>query len=67
MLILSRKKGERVVVNHGELVIDILALSDNGAVKIAFHASPEVVINREEVEERIYAMQCVSGAGARWR
>ena len=51
MLILTRKKGESIVVNE-HITITILESSD-GKVKIGIDAPKNVTIHREEVFEEI--------------
>jgi carbon storage regulator len=52
MLILSRKETERIVIDNGRIVITVVQCK-NGKVRLGFEASPEVQVNREEVQRRI--------------
>lgn len=60
MLVLTRRKGEAIVVvvptetGPVEITIDVLALQD-GKVKFGLTAPQKVVINRREVHERLHA------------
>lgn len=54
MLVLKLKKGERVIVNGGEMIVTVV-WSDRGAVRLGFEAPPSIVIHREEVQKRIDA------------
>ena len=51
MLVLSRKKGEQVVIGN-EIVVEVLEIRD-GRVKLGFTAPREVPIHRREVHEQI--------------
>lgn len=51
MLILSRKKGQRVVI--GDSVVVTVAEIRSDRVSLAFEAPPEVPIHREEVYDRL--------------
>lgn len=51
MLVLSRKEGERIVVN-GNIVITVASV-DRGKVRLAIEAPKDVPIHREEVHEAI--------------
>ena len=56
MLVLSRKRGEKIVVCCGDqvTVLEVLKMS-GGRVRFGVSAPPEVVIHRSEVRNR--AMQ----------
>lgn len=51
MLVLSRKKGERVIIGQ-EVEVTVLEIRA-GKVRLGFAGPPEVSIHREEVAERI--------------
>ena len=51
MLVLSRKKGQKIVVG-GSVYVTVVEISDN-RVKLTFDAPHEVPIHREEVYRRI--------------
>ena len=55
MLVLSRKKGQRVRI--GQLIEVTVLESHNGRVKLGFSGPPEVPIHREEVLLRREASQ----------
>lgn len=53
MLILARKTGETIIATVKGVEISITATSvKNGIVTLGFNASPDVVIDREEVHAR---------------
>lgn len=51
MLVLSRKVGEKIVIN-GSIEVSIVSL-DRGKVRIGISAPPEVSVHRKEVFDRI--------------
>jgi len=51
MLVLSRKKGQRVVVGNQVEVVVLEVRGDR--VKLGFEAPPEVPIHREELHRKI--------------
>src|SRR5262245_53248412 len=51
MLVLTRKSGEQVVLNHGEVVITVVAVRGN-RVRLGIQAPPEVLVDRTEVHAR---------------
>ena len=51
MLVLSRKKGERIRINH-EIEVTVVELR-NGQVKLGFVGPADIPIHREEVFQRI--------------
>lgn len=53
MLVLSRKRDERIVID-GVIVVTVLQI-DNSRVRLGIEAPPEVEIHREEVLRRILA------------
>jgi len=55
MLVLSRKKGERVVIGDGVSRVDIVILSiGDGKVRIGIEAPRDIPVHRMEVYENIY-------------
>ena len=50
MLVLSRRAGEKIIINSGEIVIVALGMR-NGEMRIGIQAGPEFVVDREEVDE----------------
>lgn len=50
MLVLSRKNGESVCISHG-IQVKVLAIR-GGTVKLGFDAPADVVIRREEIQDR---------------
>ena len=54
MLVLSRKKGERIVISEN---IEVVVLEIRGGrVKLGFEAPKEVSIHRKELQEQISNM-----------
>jgi carbon storage regulator CsrA len=51
MLILSRKKGQRILINNGEIILTILR-SQKGKITMGFEAAHEIPIHREEIHQR---------------
>ena len=51
MLVLSRKAGEKIVID-GSIEISIVSI-DRGKVRIGISAPPEVTVHRKEVFDRI--------------
>jgi carbon storage regulator len=52
MLVLSRKKEERIIIGDGEIVITVVDIRGD-KVRLGIDASPDIKINREEVYEAI--------------
>jgi carbon storage regulator len=52
MLVLSRKKGERIVLPDCGVTLTVLAIAGN-QVRLGVSAPPEVAIHREEVWQNI--------------
>lgn len=48
MLVLSRKKGQRILINHGEIILTILR-SHKGKITLGFEAAVDIPIHREEL------------------
>jgi carbon storage regulator len=51
MLVLSRKAGEKIIIN-GSIEVTIVAL-ERGKVRIGIVAPPDVTVHRKEVFDRI--------------
>jgi len=51
MLVVSRRTGESIVVNHGEITIAVLGITRN-RVRLGVTAPPEVPVQRMEVHRR---------------
>ena len=49
MLVIRRRLGEKIVIEHGRITITVTDI-DRGYVRLAFDADPAIAINREEVE-----------------
>ena len=51
MLVLDRKDGESVIIEHGDDKIEVKLYKDcKGKLKIGFDAPPEYIIYRKELE-----------------
>jgi len=57
MLVLSRKAGESIVINHN-IRVNVVSVK-GGKVRLAIDAPPEVIINREEIHARCREFQGV--------
>jgi carbon storage regulator len=53
MLVLSRKRGESIVIGNG-ITITVVDVKGN-RVRLAFNAPAEVPIHRKEIQDRIEA------------
>jgi len=63
MLILSRKRGERIMV--GEIELTVLEVRGD-RVKLGFAGPREIPIHREEIYQSVYGMRealCPAGCG----
>jgi carbon storage regulator CsrA len=50
MLILTRKRNQKVLLKKGDLEIGIIVLGvQGGQVRLGFDADPDVIIDREEI------------------
>jgi len=62
MLVLSRKQGERIVVDD---CVEIVVLDVQGRkVRLGFHAPEHVAIHRQEIYERIASNVTFQGSTA---
>ena len=52
MLVLSRKRGERILVPHCELAVTVLAIEGN-AVRLGISAPKDIAVHREEVWQQL--------------
>jgi len=54
MLVLNRKRGERIIITtpHGEIIKIEVVESGYYRTKLGFEASSNITIDREEVDER---------------
>ncbi len=59
MLVLSRKKKEKIVISRS-IVVTVLDIS-NGKVRIGIDAPDDVIIHRKEVHEAVMREQKVIG------
>jgi len=50
MLILSRYKGQKIIINNGEIIVTVI--QDGAQVKLGFEAPDDVTIDREEIFNR---------------
>mgnify|MGYP005814198831 FL=1 len=49
MLILTRKVGERIMIDDGRVVITVVEIKDSKTARIGIDAPQEIDIHREEV------------------
>lgn len=53
MLVLTRKKNEKIVISHGDVMIEVTVMEiRDGRVRLGLLAPPDVKICRHEVQER---------------
>lgn len=52
MLVLTRSVGERLIINNGEIQLNVLEIKGN-QVRIGINAPKHVSVHREEIYERI--------------
>jgi carbon storage regulator len=52
MLVLSRGKGEKIIIGNGEIVLEVLEIKKDG-VRIGIAAPKETQVHREEVWDKI--------------
>lgn len=52
MLVLTRSVGERLIINEGEIRLNVLEVKGN-QVRIGIDAPKHITIHREEIFERI--------------
>ena len=52
MLVLSRKKDGKIVINNGEIIITVVEIRD-GKVRLGIEAPKEIPVHREEVFKAI--------------
>lgn len=60
MLILSRRKGQKLVIRINDEVvaeITLLKFDNQGGVRLGFQANPEVVIMRKELDCTVFPQQ----------
>jgi len=56
MLCLSRHPGERITIGD-DISVTVLAIKDNGSVRLGIEAPPEIPVHRQEVSNAIKAAQ----------
>ena len=54
MLVLTRSVGERLIINNGEIKLNVLEIKGN-QVRIGIEAPKHVAVHREEIFNRIKA------------
>lgn len=52
MLILSRHENERIIINGGQITIQVIDIVGN-RVRLGIEAPPDVTIHREEVQKLV--------------
>jgi carbon storage regulator len=63
MLVLTRKRGESIVVPHSHLKITVLAVN-GGRVRLGIAGPPEVKVHREEIWHRLCPKSAESASAA---
>lgn len=53
MLVLSRKRGESLIIAEGEIVVTVVEVRSDGAVRLGITAPRDIPVYREEVYEAI--------------
>lgn len=62
MLVLSRKIGQKILLNNGEITLVVVDIRGD-RVRLGFQAPPEVTIHREEVQDHIDRQNRENGPG----
>jgi len=52
MLILTRRIGERLIINDGEIILTVLGVKGN-QIRLGLDAPKDVIIHREEIHNKI--------------
>jgi carbon storage regulator CsrA len=52
-LVMTRKSGDKISINHGELLIEVLEIRGN-QVRLVFQGDKEINVQRYEREERFH-------------
>lgn len=53
MLVLSREVGQRIVIDDGRVVIEVMDIKSCRKVRIGVIADPSISVHREEIQRRI--------------
>ena len=53
MLVLTRSVGERLIINDGEIKLNVLEVKGN-QVRLGIDAPKHVIVHREEIYNRIH-------------
>lgn len=53
MLVLSREVGQRIVIDDGRVVIEVMDIKGCRKVRIGVIADPSISVHREEIQRRI--------------
>jgi len=69
MLVLTRKKGEKIVVRtpHGEVIVITLGEHQHGRTKVGIDAPRDVTVHRWEVDVAIHGPPATEPAGGQAR
>ncbi len=59
MLVLSRKKGEQIIIDQ-DITVTVLEVS-HGRVKLGFRGPAEVPIHRQEIADRMAEVSIAAG------
>ena len=62
MLCLTRNAHERILIDGGRIVVEVVEVRRDGRVKLGVTAPPDVAVDREEVHRRRTAEGAGGGA-----
>ena len=57
MLVLSRRRGESLVIAEGEIIVTIVDVRSDGSVRIGVTAPKDIPVHRAEIHEAIQREQ----------
>lgn len=53
MLVLSREVGQRIVIDGGRIVVEVMEIKGCRKVRFGIMADPSIPVHREEIAEKI--------------
>jgi carbon storage regulator len=53
MLVLSRRRGQRLIIGNREIIIEVVEVRPNGTVRLGIEAPEDISVHREEIYDRI--------------
>ena len=60
MLVITRSSQQKIIIGHNDVSIKVLSISNN-QVKLGIEASSHIIVNREEIYNRIQAQGNING------